>query len=214
MTMLQAVRGGRILAFGDSLTAGTFFGTRSRIEGTHPYADRLSRLLNDEVEVIESGINGQTTLKMLRRLPSLLDRHPSNLVIILGGLNDLAVNRDPDSIVETITEIHEVALSRSTQARPTYTLAVTLPQLGVDGDHPLSAGITEVNEGIRAFAEQNSDRIALLDIENTFNMSNGESNSRYWSADFIHLSPLGYDTVGTLIYKTIANKVLPEPEST
>ncbi len=70
-----------ILAFGDSLTFGT---------GAAPadsYPSQLQRRLTQQV--INAGVPGETTEQGLRRLPSLLQTHNPDLVILCHGGNDI-----------------------------------------------------------------------------------------------------------------------------
>lgn len=76
-----------ILAFGDSLTFG---------KGALPsqsYPTVLQQL--SQVKVINAGISGEISAKGLIRLPSLLEKHRPELVIICHGGNDILrkVNR-------------------------------------------------------------------------------------------------------------------------
>jgi lysophospholipase L1-like esterase len=208
ISLLEATHSGRILAFGDSLTAGTFYDIHG-FEGSHPYGTILAQALRGKADVKVSAVNGLTTNRMYRRLETALSRYPSDLIIILGGANDLWIDRDPDDIIETLINIHDAALeskhaNRPSKSHPVFTMALTLPQMGVPSDSPLEAGRILVNEGLRAYAHSRSDRVVLLDLENVFDQSI-PSNVKYWSSDHLHLSAAGYDALGMLIFKTIVN---------
>ena len=109
----------RILAYGDSLTAGFY----DHGDGYRPYATRLGELLGIRVDHI--GLCGYTVAEMVqafdakqrqdrcgRILPGLahtlrkakVDNQPYDSVILLGGSNDLASEshgfRDAKSILE------------------------------------------------------------------------------------------------------------------
>lgn len=76
----------RLIAFGDSLTAG--YG----IEVSEAWPARLQELLDEggfAYRVVNAGVSGETTSGGLRRLPWVLDREPdARLVVIALGGND------------------------------------------------------------------------------------------------------------------------------
>ncbi|WP_457597221.1 arylesterase [Hydrogenimonas sp.] len=75
----------RILAFGDSLTAGV---------GAPPgegYPEQLSRMLG--VEVINAGKSGETTAQGLKRLDSVLRKYRPTVVLLEEGANDILRGR-------------------------------------------------------------------------------------------------------------------------
>lgn len=78
---------GRILAFGDSLTAG--YG----VSATDSYPSILAELSGREV--INAGRSGEETSEGVRRLAALLQRERPDLLILFEGGNDILRNRDP-----------------------------------------------------------------------------------------------------------------------
>lgn len=78
--------GGRILAFGDSLT----YGVGTTRENSYPAV--LSELTG--LEVINAGVSGETTAGGLTRLERVLDESQANLMILLEGGNDILQNRN------------------------------------------------------------------------------------------------------------------------
>lgn len=86
----------RILCFGDSLT----YGTTSRVHGFMPtltavegYVPKLARLLSAEygegLQLINSGIGGETSSEGLERLSSELRQYDPDLVLLLEGIVDV-----------------------------------------------------------------------------------------------------------------------------
>lgn len=84
----------RIVCIGDSLTEG--YG----IEKNHRWSDLLSHDMN--IEIINSGISGDTTGGMLARFKSMVIDYKPSHVIIMGGTNDLSLNISDEQIISNI----------------------------------------------------------------------------------------------------------------
>jgi len=94
-------KGDTILAFGDSLTYGV--GTAKE----YSYPSILSDISG--MEVINSGVSGETTDEGLKRLPRELEKFNPKLVILLEGGNDILRNRDESFIKRDLGEMVETA---------------------------------------------------------------------------------------------------------
>ena len=90
-------QGKSIVCFGDSLTAGVGATTG------HDYPSRLSELLGREV--INAGMNGDTTEAALRRLDADVLRHDPLLVIVLLGGNDFLRKGPKETTFQNLEEI-------------------------------------------------------------------------------------------------------------
>ena len=88
----------KIVCIGDSLTEA--YG----IPGTFGWTYLLSKQL--PVQVINSGISGDTTAGMLARFQFMVIAHKPNFDIIMGGTNDLSLDV-PDSLI--LSNIHSMA---------------------------------------------------------------------------------------------------------
>jgi len=84
----------KIVCIGDSLTEG--FG----IEKYYRWSDLLSHDMN--IEIINSGISGDTTGGMLARFQSMVINKKPSYVIIMGGTNDLSLNLSYELIISNI----------------------------------------------------------------------------------------------------------------
>lgn len=76
----------RIVAFGDSLTAGL------GVAPNEAYPARLQRLLEEQglrYRVINAGVSGETTAGGLRRVEWVLKSHPDLVILELGGNDGL-----------------------------------------------------------------------------------------------------------------------------
>jgi lysophospholipase L1-like esterase len=120
----------RILCLGDSLTEGYH-----RIDGAvqmHPYALRLTQLLGGHSVVLEeSGVSGEVTISMVRRLKHLLaaavaEGRPYSLVVLLGGTNDTCHGISADRIAAQIRSLHALCHLHSPVC---HTLALTVPDI-------------------------------------------------------------------------------------
>jgi len=80
----------KIVCIGDSLTAG--YG----IKTNHRWSNILRNQLN--IDIINSGISGDTTSGMLARFHEMAIKHKPDYIIITGGTNDLSLNL-PDNII-------------------------------------------------------------------------------------------------------------------
>lgn len=95
----------RVLAFGDSLTAGAGVAAADSLP-----AQLKNRLLADgyDVEVVSAGVSGDTTTTGLARLDYTLSAGPVDLVLLELGANDMLLGVDPkipranlDQIIQT-----------------------------------------------------------------------------------------------------------------
>lgn len=84
----------KIVCIGDSLTSG--YG----IQTNHRWSNILSNDLN--IEIINSGISGDTTSGMLARFYEMAIKHKPDYIIITGGTNDLGLNLPNNIIIGNI----------------------------------------------------------------------------------------------------------------
>lgn len=109
-----------ILAFGDSLTAGTGAGE------AESYPAVLARLTGRVV--INAGVSGEFSAAGLQRLPELLEReHPALLILCHGG-NDLLARQDHQSIAGNLRSMIRIAGERGV---PVLLVAVPSPDLSL-----------------------------------------------------------------------------------
>jgi lysophospholipase L1-like esterase len=90
-----------ILAFGDSLTAGDETAKKDS------YPSRLQERLG--CRVVNAGVSGELSADGVKRLPSELDDHRPQLVILCHGGNDLLNKADDASIVQSLESMIRIA---------------------------------------------------------------------------------------------------------
>jgi len=113
--------GGKVLAFGDSLTFGT------GVKKNQSYPSQLSKLIDRSV--INAGIPGQLSAEGLARLPALLDQHQPELMILIHGGNDMLRKKDlgkaADNLRAMIGEAENRNISVVLMAVPNPTLILS-----------------------------------------------------------------------------------------
>jgi lysophospholipase L1-like esterase len=112
--------GSRVLALGDSLTAG------AGVAAEEAWPALLSSRTGWEIS--NGGVSGDTSEAALRRLPALLEQHEPVLVLVTLGGNDM-LRRIPQQ--ETVANLEQIlALIKAHGARP---LLLATPQPSIAG---------------------------------------------------------------------------------
>ncbi|MDN3653023.1 GDSL-type esterase/lipase family protein [Thalassotalea ponticola] len=97
----------KILAFGDSLTAG--YGVSKQ----HSYPNVLSQLTG--LDVINAGVSGEVTEQGLSRLPQILSQHQVELMILLQGGNDILRSHNLAQTKHHLAEMIDIAKQRQVE---------------------------------------------------------------------------------------------------
>ncbi len=97
----------KILAFGDSLTAGKGVA----IENSYPSV--LAELTY--LEVINAGISGETTSQGVKRFESMINQHQPDLLILIEGGNDILRNQNLAKAKQNLANMIEYAQTQSIQ---------------------------------------------------------------------------------------------------
>ncbi|XP_022799749.1 uncharacterized protein LOC111337668 [Stylophora pistillata] len=200
----------RILAFGNSLTEGWCeFGTRFR-----PYTLKVQSLIEsvcktESIDIVNRGVSGETTDQVNTRLPVVLDKDgPFDIVIILGGTNDLGVplDKNGEPLFRRLRSLHELALQHSP-----LSVAVTIPETGyetVDEYTVVREKRLQVNALLKNFVQQHGDRMLLSDLATKLppESLSDEDRRTFW-ADHLHFSLAGYDRMGATIFEDIRHRL-------
>jgi len=163
-----------ILAFGDSLTVGV--GTTKQ----NSYPSVLSDLSG--LNIINSGVSGETSDKGLKRLPSELDRIFPDLLILIEGGNDILQNRRQSEIKKNIEDMIQLANNRG----------VPVVLIGIPEKNLFSSSAP--------FYEELADQYKLV-----FDGSliGGLQRSPQLKSDIIHFNNKGYRKMAESIYKLL-----------
>ena len=192
----------RVLAFGDSLTAGT-----SGAE-LFPYAPILEQALQREnTAVRHRGMPGWTTQMMLDHLDDertglrqAIDRGHPDVVLLMAGTNDLGHGESVETITNNLVQLHTICLDNGV-AR---TIAMAIPPSGYQSRVPQAADMVRlINRNLEQVAETDS-RITFFPFP--FAFENGGEN---WYADTLHFSEAGYRVLGQSL-APVVDKLLHE----
>ena len=203
----------RLLAFGDSLTAGYYQSGNAFA----PWAPLLKKLLLGVDAVDHIGLSGLTAMEMwdsaedetVRDVVPLewpgykvqLGRFAYDVVIILCGTNDLSVRMPTKTLIASIASLHGAA--HATGAR---TVAMTIPEskaaLHVDW---LRRARLDANAAIRTWASaQPGNQVHLVDAASLIPYSD---SSGMWEPDGLHMTAAGYERFGRGLAPLIADFV-------
>lgn len=220
----------KILVFGDSLTAG-LSSTHQFFTIHHPYAIKLYELLREKlppttnITISNGGVSGDMVVdamhqqlvggrqdNMQMRLDRWLNESEVNgtrydWVTLMGGINDIgmAIGKNASQIMSGLEKMYE-RISRH-KAR---LLAMTTMSLSAS-DKPFFAQKEEerqkLNRLIRHWVATGSAikdekaRPVLVDMDQLIKYTN---SSTLFCVDGLHLSPEGYDKMGTEIFNGLA----------
>ncbi len=176
----------KIIAFGDSIT----FGMKSNSGG---YPPRLNYLLNvnkKPVQILNTGVSGETTSKAVARLDVVLNTFPADIILIMEGTNDVWHGIP----VETTKENLQKLISKS-MAAGVIPLLATLTPSDKAGSQVLIPQTW--NPMIEALAEANG--IELVDHYRAILPTWPTSN-----VDGIHPLDLGYQTIANTWFAAVA----------
>ncbi|TLG75212.1 arylesterase [Methylocystis sp. B8] len=110
----------RILAFGDSLTAGAGVAAEDSLPA------QLKRRLSEDgfdVEVVQGGVSGDTTTTGLARLEYTLGAGPFDIAVVELGANDMLNGHDPKVTRANLDQI--LATLKQKGVRPVLTAMVS-----------------------------------------------------------------------------------------
>lgn len=161
-----------LVCFGDSITQGTIGAS---------YVDILRRELAPRVRVVNAGVDGDTTVNLLRRVARDVAPHQPDLVTVLVGLNDIGaaygelvqrayyrhVKRTPLDLTPRRYIAAYRRLIAELRARTAAAIALcTLTTIGEDPGEPIQHVVDAYSTVVRALALQEG--LALIDLRARF----------------------------------------------
>ena len=203
----------RILAIGDSLTAGYY---NSGLN-FHPYSLLLTSLFSSigvAVQFDEKGISGEQVVPWMRqRLERILEETaPSTYdwTLILGGTNDLGWRRPAEHIFQDgLKLMYDRVLQTRSQLVIMTVMEMEYEKPGTRGDKRRE----DLNDFIRGYAQKHAekDRILLVDLAQEIpyhRLTDPQERNILWD-DGVHLTPAGYDQMAQAIFRTVKQKFVP-----
>ncbi|OOY33915.1 arylesterase [Solemya velum gill symbiont] len=168
---------GTILAFGDSLTVG------KGADKKNSYPSVLAELSG--LTVINAGVSGETTDGGVKRLPSELDHHSPDLLLLIEGGNDILRNRDQASIKANLGAMIQAAKRRGVQV-----VLFGIPKKSLFSESvPLYQELADEHQLV-------FDESLVVDLLHTPSLK----------ADQIHLNKVGYRKMAESIYELLREK--------
>jgi acyl-CoA thioesterase I len=190
----------KIIAFGDSLTAGVQSPSPENPTGRPtPYGLFLEQLLSGKAEVVVRGVSGELTGEMVMRLGREVIGLNPDYVVVLGGTNDLGWRAPMDEILRNLVTIYERI--RSAGAVP---VAVSVPS--IRGFDELIGPRQALNRAIIEYCRSNHQPMIDLFTETaepeSFRLAETYSN------DGLHLTTEGYRKIAELLYRDVLGPVV------
>jgi len=169
-----------ILAMGDSLTYGFL------VSPKHSYPSQLSKMSG--YTVINAGINGDTSIEGLTRLPKLLTNKSIKLMLLCLGANDILQGRSLISLKQNLKEMVHMAKEKEIKV-----LLVSVPNFTLFGlsDLTLYEEIAQ-EEDVALAADILSDILEQPSLK----------------IDQVHPNALGYEKMAKMIYQSLKEEGL------
>ncbi len=171
----------KILAFGDSLTAG--YG----VAKASSYPSVLSELLR--TEVYNEGISGEMSEQGLARLPGLLEKYKPEILVLCHGANDILRKRDLVKMQDNLSKMIIMAKEKGV-----YVLLVGVPTYDI-----LSFSVPSLYYDV---AKMNGIEIEDKSLRSIFNDDTLKS-------DQVHPNAQGYAMMAKHIAKLLAEHYHP-----
>jgi len=188
-----------ILGFGDSLTAGFPGYDPSYRMGNEKsqYSYWLIESAKQEgwqnIEFDNKGVPGELAQYMLSRLVTLLGKKSYDIIIILGGTNDIGWSIDPLQIFENLRRLWMTAKESGAKV-----VACTVPPIG-SVYLPVQKSQEALNQKILKEILPNK-KILRIDLFTALADEEGLLKPDYDAGDGVHFSIEGYKSMGEFIW--------------
>ena len=177
----------KIVCIGDSLTFG--YGVRE----TECWVSLLRKGLDSEV--INKGINGDTTDGMKYRFQrDVINKSPTH-VIVMGGSNDLIIGRSKNDIIRNIEEM--INLSINSGIEPIIGIQPLMEAEMANKYWSAYTDFKQVNEDIRAYRDwvtsyTKTVNISFFDFYKAINEGMYKHKKEEIYIDGVHFTPKGH----------------------
>jgi lysophospholipase L1-like esterase len=207
--MTGQIRRTRIVAMGDSTTAGTP-GWKSPIEAPPDGAgDRTSQYAfwlmeaHPEWDVLNRGVNGERSDQILARFERDVLAAEPRAVVIIAGVNDVYQGRSAVHVIEHLDDMYR----RAQRASITVVAGTIIPYNTASADQ--NARMHEINAWIRSRAAANP-RVHFVDTRAAVAAAHS-ADVLADTPDQLHPSPKGYrhmaDAIRPVLERALAERV-------
>lgn len=164
----------KIVCLGDSTTFGFPYG----------HQDSWVKMLSEEIfgEVINKGINGNTTTDMLNRFERAVLVNKPDFVIITGGINDVVCGESLDRIKYNITQMIQKSLAHG--IRPVIGLPTPVDYI------PWEKSLQKLRIWMREYADDLN--LDIIDFSKAFYDNDGNIKTDLLLPDGGHPTREGY----------------------
>ena len=174
------------VALGDSLTAWPSYAWPERLDAS----DVRMTLVNN------AGIPGNVTAQMVSRLNRDVFAYNPDVVIIMGGTNDLSRGY---STAQTIANLRAIIVA--CQKRKIIVFIATIPPMGYSG---MAGRINNLNNAIVRLA--NNTRTTWISVHDALSTSKGVYVAGYGLPDNLHLTNRGSQVLANTVYYRIRRR--------
>jgi len=201
----------RVLAFGDSLTAGTsppdynLYPYSAYLEAT---LKRPSYDLPAPIIVRHKGFPGWTASQLLEYAPmdggleNIIDsiqNPPLSLILILAGANDLAYENNKDKILNSIIDLHHLCHDKDVP----HTIALAIPPSGYQTKvHSVFELAHTINDSLREYCDKRSDFMTYFPFP--FEFQRGDDR---WCSDGLHFTKKGYQELAESLAPVVSHVI-------
>ncbi|RNE66471.1 SGNH/GDSL hydrolase family protein [Cryobacterium tepidiphilum] len=183
----------RYVALGDSFTEGIGDPEPDSPGGHRGWADRVAEVLSqgsDDFAYANLAVRGKLIAQIVdQQVDAAIELHPDLITISAGGNDVIRPGTDPDAI----GALFESAIERLGSTGATIVIFTGVDVAFTPVFRGIRGKVAIYNENLRAIAEKYdcivADLWALREVQTTL----------MWSADRLHLNPLGHHTVARMV---------------
>lgn len=141
------------------------------------------------LNAVNAGISGDVTGHMRERLEESVLAFEPDILVLLGGINDLYTGASDDEIVANLTAIVDETLARFPDAA---VLVQSIYPVADGWDHTVTGRIQAINGRLEALAEEHG--YTYVDVYSALCTADGQMKEEY-SYDGLHPNDAGYQAV-------------------